>query len=66
MDLAEQHRAQIDRWYYPCDATMHVALAAMYTADSRFAATFERYGEGMAAFLAASIRANADRSAEFA
>jgi len=62
MDLAEEHREQIDRWYYPCSVQMHAALADMYTADARFAASFDKYGEGMATFLAEAIRANAQRS----
>jgi hypothetical protein len=40
---------------------MHVALASLYMADERFAASFEQHGEGLARFLAAAIQANAAR-----
>ena len=61
MDLAEAHRRHIERWFYPCSYDMHGHLAAMYTADPRFAAYFEKRGEGLASFVADAIRANAAR-----
>jgi len=57
--LAEEHRLHIDRWYYPCDQRMHAGLAEMYQADERFAAAFEKYGKGLAAYTAEAIRCNA-------
>ena len=63
MALAEGHRRHIERWFYPCDYQLHVCLAEMYTADGRFAAHFERRGEGLAAFLKTAIVANAARHA---
>jgi DNA-binding transcriptional MerR regulator len=59
--LAERHRQHIDRWYYPCPHAVHAALADMYVADPRFQATFEKYREGLAQYLAEAIRANAAR-----
>jgi hypothetical protein len=38
---------------------MHAALGARYVADPRFAATYEQRREGLAAFVAAAIAANA-------
>lgn len=61
MDLAEQARLHIDRWFYPCSHAMHVALADMYTTDGRFAAHYEERAPGLAAFVAGAIRANARR-----
>ncbi len=61
LDLAEQHRLHMDRWYYPCSHALHAGLAQLYTEDPRFAASFDKYGEGLATFLAAAIQANADR-----
>jgi hypothetical protein len=58
--VAERARVHIDRWFYPCSARMHVALAEMYEADPRFKAHYESRREGLAAFVAASIRANAE------
>ena len=61
MDLAEEHRGHIDRWFYPCSHAMHGGLAAMYTGDPRFAAFFNQRGEGMAEFVQRAIEANQRR-----
>jgi DNA-binding transcriptional MerR regulator len=61
MDLAEAARLQIDKWFYPCAPEMHRKLADMYEADARFTATYEKMAPGMCAYVAAAIRANADR-----
>jgi len=60
-DLAERHRLHIDRWFYPCSHTMHRGLGQMYVADERFTKNMDKFGEGVAAFLAAAIDANAER-----
>lgn len=64
MDIAERHRMSIDRWFYPCSHAMHRGLASMYESDDRFRQTIEKHGEGLTTFLAAAIRANADRDQE--
>ena len=61
MDIAERHRRSIDTWFYPCSKAMHAGLADMYEADERFRASIDNAGEGLTAFLAAAIRANAGR-----
>ena len=61
MDLAEEHRCHIDRWFYPCSHGMHRALADMYTADPRFMQHFEKRAEGLAEFFQDAIKANAAR-----
>lgn len=58
--LAERHRAHIDRWHYPCSHAMHAQVAALYTADPRFHAHYDRHGVGLAAYIEAAIRANAN------
>ncbi|MBA2667050.1 MAG: MerR family transcriptional regulator [Trueperaceae bacterium] len=64
MDVAERHRDSISRWFYPCSVAMHVGLAELYEADHRFAENIDRFGSaGLATFLSASIRANAERQA---
>jgi len=63
MAVAARHRALIDRWFYPCDAAMHVDLADLYEADARFAANIDKAAAGLTPFLAAAIRANARRGA---
>ncbi len=64
LGLAERHRLHIDRWFYPCSHDMHANLAAMYRADARFAAWFERYAEGLAEYVATAIEANRARGRE--
>lgn len=61
MDLAEQARLQIDKWFYPCPHEMHVDLAEMYIVDPRFRATYEKIHEGMAGYWHDAILANAAR-----
>lgn len=62
MDLAEVHRQQITEHYYDCGYEIHRGLAAMYTADPRFTATYDRLAPGMAQWLHDAILANATRA----
>ena len=62
MDLAEEHRRHIDRWFYPCSPGLHRQVAALYTADPRFEAYFEKHGSGLAGYVQEAIRANEVRS----
>lgn len=61
MRLAERHRMLIGRWFYACSVELHRGLADLYEADDRFTAAIDNYAKGLTAFLAAAIRANADR-----
>ncbi|MHB1192153.1 MAG: TipAS antibiotic-recognition domain-containing protein [Longimicrobiales bacterium] len=61
MDVAEQARLHIHRWFYPCSHRMHAGLADMYVADARFTAHYEERAPGLAAYVAQAIRANAGR-----
>ena len=61
MNLAEQHRHHIDRWFYPCSHGMHCNLAHLYTADPRFEEYFEKRAKGLAVFVQDAIRANEAR-----
>ncbi len=56
--LVEQHRASIDRWFYPCDHRMHLSLASLYEQDPRFAENIDKHGGGLTPFLVAAIREN--------
>ena len=56
--LAERHRSHIDRWFYPCSPAMHAQVAALYTADPRFRAHYDRHAEGLATYIEAAVRAN--------
>ncbi|MDG4759867.1 MerR family transcriptional regulator [Micromonospora sp. WMMD710] len=59
MDLAEEHRQSISRWFYECSYEMHTGLADMYLADERFTAYYENLAPGLAAYLNEAIHANA-------
>jgi MerR family transcriptional regulator, thiopeptide resistance regulator len=61
MDVAEEHREHLSRWFYDCDATMHRALADLYVGDERFTAHYDETAPGLAVYLSAAILANADR-----
>ena len=63
MDLAEEHRRQIDRYFYACGPEFHRGLGDMYVADPRFTATYDAVAPGLAAYLRDAIHANADRAA---
>jgi DNA-binding transcriptional MerR regulator len=61
MDLAEEHRDQISRWFYDCSYEIHRGLGEMYVADARFTATIDAAAPGLAAYLRDAILANAAR-----
>lgn len=60
MDLAEEHRGSIER-FYDCSYAMHRGLGEMYLADERFARTYEDVAPGLAQWLRDAIHSNADR-----
>jgi DNA-binding transcriptional MerR regulator len=62
MDLAEEHRQQITRWFYDCTYEIHRGLGEMYVEDERFRSYYENLAAGLPEFLRDAIRANADRA----
>lgn len=62
MDVADEARLLIDRWFYPLTREGHVGLAEMYIADPRFTATYEKMSTGLAQWWHDVIVANAARS----
>jgi MerR family transcriptional regulator, thiopeptide resistance regulator len=62
MDLAEQHRQHIGRWFYDCTYEIHRGLAEMYVADARFAAHYDGRAPGLSTFVRDAIIANAERA----
>jgi DNA-binding transcriptional MerR regulator len=62
MDLAEEHRQHIGRWFYDCSPSVHAALGEMYVADPRFTAHYEQVAPGLAQFVSDAVRANAARA----
>ncbi|MFI9596790.1 TipAS antibiotic-recognition domain-containing protein [Nonomuraea sp. NPDC052265] len=61
MDLAEEHRTHISRWFYDCTYDIHRGLADLYVSAPRFTATFDRTSPGLATYLRTAILANATR-----
>ena len=61
MDVAEEARQHICRWYYDCPREMHAHIAEMYVTDPRFTKTYEDVAPGMAQFVRDAIVANAAR-----
>ncbi|MET8348986.1 MerR family transcriptional regulator [Micromonospora sp. NPDC005206] len=59
MELAEEHRQIIGRWFYECSYEIHTGLADMYLADERFTRHYEDIAPGLAAYLNEAIHANA-------
>jgi DNA-binding transcriptional MerR regulator len=64
MDLAEQARLHIDRWFYPCSREMHRNLGEMYVADPRFMKHYDDRQPGLAVYVRDAIAANADRATQ--
>jgi MerR family transcriptional regulator, thiopeptide resistance regulator len=62
MDIAEEARLLIDRWFYPLSREMHLGLGEMYIADPRFKANYEKHREGLAQWFRDAIAANAARA----
>lgn len=61
LDVVEEHRAHLERWFYPCSKAMHRGLGRMFADDPRFAANFEKIQPGLAVFVASAFEAHATK-----
>jgi MerR family transcriptional regulator, thiopeptide resistance regulator len=61
LDLAEEHRQHISRWFYDCPPEMHAGLGRMYVQDERFTAHYEQLAPGLAQYVSTAVQANAAR-----
>jgi DNA-binding transcriptional MerR regulator len=61
MDVAEEHRGHITKWFYDCPKEIHAGLGQMYSTDIRFKENIDKAGEGLAEYMSAAIAANATR-----
>lgn len=61
MDVAEQHRGHISKWFYDCSSEIHTGLGQMYVDDARFTENIDRAGAGLAQYMSDAIAANAAR-----
>ncbi|MFC9293720.1 MerR family transcriptional regulator [Streptomyces sp. NPDC057011] len=66
MDIAEEHRLHVTRWFTPCPPEMHLRIADDFAADPRAFALVvppSQQRPGLAAYLAKAVHANASRRA---
>ena len=61
MDVAEEHRLYIDRWFYSCSREFHARLGQLYVQDERFTANIDAGVPGLAEYSARAFAANALR-----
>jgi MerR family transcriptional regulator, thiopeptide resistance regulator len=61
MDLAEEHRQHLCRWFFACGATMHRGLGDLYISDERYYTEYEKLHPGFSQYLRDAFHANADR-----
>jgi DNA-binding transcriptional MerR regulator len=61
LDLAEEHRQHITRWFYDCPPEMHAGLGRMYVQDARFTAHYDDVAPGLAQYVSTAVQANAAR-----
>jgi DNA-binding transcriptional MerR regulator len=61
MDLAEEHRQHLSRWFYDCGYGMHRGLAELYVSDPRYMASYDEIEPGFSQYVHDAIMANADR-----
>ncbi|MEU1414092.1 MerR family transcriptional regulator [Streptomyces sp. NPDC005731] len=63
MDMAEEHREHITKWFYACSYDIHRGLGEMYVSDERFKEFYDSMQPGLAEHLRGAITANAARHA---
>jgi DNA-binding transcriptional MerR regulator len=61
MDMAEEHRLHITKWFYTCTYEIHQGLGDMYVGDERFKEFYDSRRPGTAEHLRDAIVANATR-----
>lgn len=61
MNVAEDHRQMMHRWFYDCSPEFHRCLGDMYVNDPRFTESIDATAPGLAAYMQEAISANADR-----
>jgi MerR family transcriptional regulator, thiopeptide resistance regulator len=62
MDLAEQHRRHLERWFHDCDLDTHRELATVYRNNERIGLNFDDVAPGLSTYIHDAINANADRA----
>ena len=55
-ELSKEWQSHITRYYYDCTDEILSGLADMYILDTRFKENIDKYGDGVAEFMSASIK----------
>ncbi|WP_019876361.1 MerR family transcriptional regulator [Sporichthya polymorpha] len=61
MQLAEEHRQHLIRWFYDCGGDMHRGLGDLYISDPRYLAEYDKLAPGFSQYVRDAFHANADR-----
>jgi MerR family transcriptional regulator, thiopeptide resistance regulator len=64
MDLAEEHRQHIDRWFHDCGYSTHCELAEVYRANERLGRNYDDMAPGLSQYIHDAIIANCERAAD--
>ncbi|MGH9056200.1 MAG: TipAS antibiotic-recognition domain-containing protein [Acidimicrobiales bacterium] len=56
MDLAEEHRLGLRRWFFDCTPELHVAFADHFQDDERMRGSFEGVAPGLTEYLGGDPR----------
>lgn len=64
MDLAERHRAFLERWFHDCDHDAHRQIAVAYRDNERIGLNMDDVAPGLSRYVHDAIIANADRADE--
>jgi MerR family transcriptional regulator, thiopeptide resistance regulator len=62
MDLAEEHRQHVERWFHDCDHDTHRQLAVAYRDNERIGLNLDDVAPGLSQYVHDAIIANADRA----
>ena len=57
IDLAEQKRLHMDRWFYDCPVEFYVTMASTWVNDPRFTKNIDKRRDGLAAYSYAAVQA---------
>ncbi len=59
IEIAERYRRHVCRWFYDLSPGMYVQLSEMWVNDPRFSKNIDKHADGLAAWLAPTIKAAA-------
>jgi MerR family transcriptional regulator, thiopeptide resistance regulator len=63
LDIAEEHRRHIHRWWHDCDHDTHDELARAYLANERIGRNYDDMAPGLSRYIHDVIIANSARAA---